>query len=386
MFRRPGPEARLAAAASKQAEPHGSTRLVVVEDDPLFLQLVLDLAATWDGFEVEAVGSLAELKDIGDADVVLLDLHLPDSQGLETLRRALRITDASIVVFTGDDDDALGLEAVRQGAQDFVPKASLTEASLHRALRFARERARLERIKRDMVEQRVENERLRAIEQERARFYAGITRSLHGPMESLAVQTRILSHELASDGRRRSMEAINEQIDRLARLQADLMDIASIQAGGMELDLGAVDVADLMARQLQRWDSDARAHRVVVESSLQPGLTVQGDATRLADALDRIIDNAIQHTPAGGIITVELEAGDGATITITDHGQGIIPERLERVFEAYLWEPEHRSGLGMGLAICKGVVEAMGGSIEVTSPHGCQVVIRLPLAEASASA
>ncbi len=389
LFRRPGPEARLVDAARQQAATTEEWRLLVVEDDPLFMQIVVDIAEPWDDVDLRCVEDLAglEAEAAWRPDVVLLDLELPDSGGLDTLARCLRVLEgSSIVVFTGSDEDGLGLEAVRHGAQDFIPKGEMDERLLRRTLRFALERRRLEQVKRDVVRQKTENERLRAIQEERSRFYQGVTDQLRGPLESLGVQTSLLGHELqAQRQHRHTVESIHEQVERLARLSAELVDIAAIQAGGLHLPRQQVDLSDLVAEALPTWEGEARSARLVLDSLVEPGIVVDVEPRRLREVLDRILENAVRHTPAGGAITLSLEGGEHATITIRDNGCGVIKERLDRIFEAYLWGPEARTGMGMGLAIARGIVEAFDGSIEVSSKDGTTVCIRVPLAKSYAS-
>lgn len=381
LFRRPGPEARLAAAARQEADETQDWRLLVVEDDPLFSSLVMEIAAAWEDVDVRCVEDLAGLEAATswEPDVVLLDLELPDSAGLDTLARTLRLIEsASIVVFTGSDQDGLGLEAVRHGAQDFMPKLDLDERLLRRTLRFALERRRLEQVKRDMVRERSENERLRALQTERSRFYQGVTEHLRGPLEGIGVQMSLLGHEVQDRRHRHSIGSLQEQVDQLAHLNAALHDLAAIEAGSLEVARTSTDLSELMAKRLPVWQDQARHARLAMDAMLAPDVVVDVEAARMEEVLDRVIDNAIRHTPAGGVITVCLEHDGEARISIADNGCGIIPERLDRVFDAYLWEPEARTGMGMGLAICRGILAAVDGSITLSSQNGTSVEITLP--------
>jgi two-component system sensor histidine kinase BaeS len=128
----------------------------------------------------------------------------------------------------------------------------------------------------------------------------------------------------------------------------------------------------------------AESRGVTVHSTLTT-VRVLGDPDRLERAIANVVKNAIQNTPAGGAVTLELKrSSEGATLLVTDTGSGISPEHLPHVFERfYQADPARREegGTGLGLSICKSIIESHGGTVDIESPagNGTRVTISLPI-------
>jgi signal transduction histidine kinase len=174
----------------------------------------------------------------------------------------------------------------------------------------------------------------------------------------------------------------------MARLIEDLLDAARGNIGGFRLDWTEVDLLAVIGQSLEVAQPlvEARGHTLHVRLPPAP-LTLQGDATRLAQVFCNLLDNACKYTPRGGEITLEARVGDDAvTVAISDNGIGISAEALPRVFEMFGQEARAKdvdaAGLGIGLAVVRSLVEAHGGSIVAHSAGaglGSEFVVTLPL-------
>lgn len=180
---------------------------------------------------------------------------------------------------------------------------------------------------------------------------------------------------------------LNEQTARLAHLVDDLAVLWHADSGDLRLAAEAIDGPDLLAAARER-------HRAVAaERSIDLVLgtvaaSIRADPTRIGQVLDNLIGNALRYTPPGGHVELSL-AVEGAlvAISVSDDDPGLSPEQAARVFERFYRAEPSRSrdagGSGLGLAITKSLVEAMGGTIAVSSPSpggGTRFTVRLPRA------
>ena len=183
----------------------------------------------------------------------------------------------------------------------------------------------------------------------------------------------------------RVAHTIEEECDRLHRLITDLLDLSRIQAGRVAMSIGPVDVAELAEAVAERSRPRAPAHTITTEFPADFPI-VQGDREKLRMALTNLVDNAIKYSPEGGPIVIGGRAeARHVVLWVRDQGIGIPPEEREHVFERFHRVDTRLSrttqGVGLGLYICKVIVEAHGGRIWVESSapgRGSTFFIRLP--------
>ena len=168
----------------------------------------------------------------------------------------------------------------------------------------------------------------------------------------------------------------------------DLQDLAVADAGSLRLTLERVNVASALEQVQAAHDVRATQTGVTLAVSADASLTVRADALRLRQILDNLVANALRYVPAGGSVTVEAVAEDGAVVfTVTDTGSGISQDDLPHVFDRFWRADKSRSrttgGSGLGLAIVRKLVEAHGGTVGVTSTTGVGTTFRVRLPELS---
>ncbi len=181
------------------------------------------------------------------------------------------------------------------------------------------------------------------------------------------------------------LKVIEEEADRLDELIENLLDASRLQAGGLKLNLGEVDLARLASRLAHRFQTQTDRHQIVVDFS-RDFPSVQGDEERLTQALSNLLSNAIKYSPEGGEILLRGQTGPGeVTITLSDQGQGIAPEHRERIFDRFYREDtsvtRKTPGAGLGLYLARAVVDAHGGRLKVTPnpARGTSFHLTLPL-------
>jgi PAS domain S-box-containing protein len=187
-------------------------------------------------------------------------------------------------------------------------------------------------------------------------------------------------------------EEINNDAQRLNRMINDMLDFDRLEAGKIRLDLKPLDFNELVSAAVERAAVSSQKHMVTAE--LQAGLpTVLGDSDRLTQVLTNLLSNAIKYSPDGGDVCVRTRlSGSAVEVAVKDHGRGIPPEFISRLFGRYeRYEDKHAGkiiGTGLGLAITRQIVEMQGGRISVDSTVGSGSEFRftVPLSEMVAAA
>jgi len=185
-----------------------------------------------------------------------------------------------------------------------------------------------------------------------------------------------------TDAERETFAAdIEEQATRLSRIVTNLLDLSRMESGTLRPDRGWYDVGALVDDVVGRLRPLASAHRVRVSmpDDLPP---VPLDYIEIDQVLSNLVENAVRHTPAGTEIEIDAHVEDGSVvIEVGDNGPGIPAEALARIFDPFvrLSVPDSRSGLGLGLAVARGLVEAHGGHLGAQRRPGGGVTFRFTL-------
>jgi signal transduction histidine kinase len=180
---------------------------------------------------------------------------------------------------------------------------------------------------------------------------------------------------------RAALDDIAEETDHLSGLVSDLLVLTRADAGGIEIERTAVDLAAIAVSAVANLESLARDRNIELGLTAEPA-PLDGDARRLRQLVTILVDNAIRHSPSGGLVSVSISRDDSAaTLRVDDEGPGIPPDHRERVFDRF-WQgsSEGGSGSGLGLAIAAWIVDRHKGSIKVTDAEagGARFEIRLP--------
>lgn len=231
---------------------------------------------------------------------------------------------------------------------------------------------------------------LRRLERVRQDFVGNVSHEFKTPLTAIQGFAETLLAGAIDDPKnnRRFLEIIREHAARLARVTDDLLKLARIEAGKLELEFFPVGIQELIESCAETTLLKASRKQISFSMEIPSGLpSVRGDASLLHDVLQNLLDNAIQYTPPGGRVVAGAAAGPhDATITISDTGIGIPLADQERIFERFYRVDAARSreagGTGLGLSIAKHIVEAHGGRLWVESAvgQGSKFSFSIPLA------
>ncbi len=221
-------------------------------------------------------------------------------------------------------------------------------------------------------------------------FVANVSHDLRTPLTSIQGFAQAILDGAAGEGesQKHAARIIYEEADRLRRLVDGLLDLARLDAGQMVFTMALVDLGTILRGVLERMGLRAAEKQVRLEAQLSEVPPLLADGDRLAQVFTNLVDNAIQHTPSGGAVTVRTESEPGwAVVHVVDTGPGIPAEELPRIFERFYQVDKSRShgprrGAGLGLAISREIVQAHGGTLTAQSKpgEGSVFTVRLPLA------
>jgi PAS domain S-box-containing protein len=224
--------------------------------------------------------------------------------------------------------------------------------------------------------ERSQNERLRELDVMKDEFVALVSHELRTPLTSIQGYTELILDGIAgeiNEEQREMLAAVDRSSARLFRLINDLLFVAQVNAGQLNVAIEDVDLASVAQESIDDAAKRAAAAEVTLEFEFDLTPTVKADRARLAQVFDNLISNAIKFTPPGGRVGLTISmVGDEAIVVVTDSGMGITPEDQQRLFTRFFRTAAAAKiqGTGLGLSITKAIVDAHHGSISVESEVG----------------
>jgi two-component system, OmpR family, sensor kinase len=223
-------------------------------------------------------------------------------------------------------------------------------------------------------------QRLARLDSARKEFIANASHELRTPIFSLGGFVELLDEDEPDPVvRAEFVRTMREQIARLTKLTADLLDLSKLDADVMEVGADEVDLASVARRVAREFTPAAERHGSTLEVEGTDGALALADADRVAQIIRILLDNALTHTPEGTSITVTAQRRDGAArLVIADNGPGIAPHDRNRIFDRF-YTGDRVSGSGLGLAIAHELAVRMSGELGVNSRRGqTQFELKLP--------
>ncbi len=238
------------------------------------------------------------------------------------------------------------------------------------------------------VQREQEEAALRRADRQKDEFLATLAHELRNPLAPIRSAVELIRRVAPSDVKiQRARDVIERQVVHLSRLVDDLMDVSRITLGNVRLQRETLDVVTVAAGAVESIRSSAEAAGVLLEERLpNTKIAVSADSTRLLQCIVNLLNNAVKFTPAGGTVTLSVLAGGSRVrIEVSDTGVGISPASLDRIFEPFFQErptgSNGNTGLGIGLALTRKLIELHGGTIHVESAgpgQGSRFRIELP--------
>ncbi|HWE26221.1 MAG TPA: hybrid sensor histidine kinase/response regulator [Myxococcales bacterium] len=311
--------------------------------------------------------------------VILLDVQMPRLDGLQTaelIKQREQTRHIPIIFITAlSRETAYVFKGYAHGAVDYLLKPIDPEILRAKVKVFCDLFVRGEQIRKQAVESEVKDV-----------FLTSVVHELQTPLAAAKAQAQLalhqLGHEQSEEATGRSLRLISRQIDRLSRLVADLLDVNRLESGQLELHPSEFDLRTVVDEVRTRMDPGDDRHPINVRAP--DHIAVIADRDRIDQVLVNLLSNAIRYSPDGGAIDIVIEqTTDTVDIRIVDHGLGVPKEHQRVIFERFgrAHGPTY-GGLGLGLAISKGIIEQHGGSIWVESSgkpgEGSTFHVRLP--------
>ncbi|MGH2943737.1 MAG: ATP-binding protein, partial [Solirubrobacteraceae bacterium] len=216
-------------------------------------------------------------------------------------------------------------------------------------------------------------------------FFALVSHELRTPLTSIMGYVELLREEedLAPE-LRHFVEVIDRNADRLQQLLGDVLFVTQVEAGKFDLQVGPVAFNELVKAAVDLALPQAQTGEITVRTAFEPVPPLLADRDRLHQLLDHLVSNALKFTPPGGEVDVTLaREGETVVLTVRDTGIGIAEDEQEHLFERFFRTSEATAravaGAGLGLTVCKAIVEAHGGRIDLTSSAGAGTAVRVHL-------
>jgi signal transduction histidine kinase len=371
---------------------------ILVIDDELGIRKGSRRALEPQGFTVETAATLQEgLRKIreGNFDLVLLDVMMPDGRGTDLLA-PIHEKDPDIVsvIITGYATVELAVEAIKQGAYDFISKpftSDLLLMTVNQGLekrRLSLEAKRLQAIEREAAEVARAKEELERLDRFKTTFTLMVAHELRAPVHALqSFLLSLLKGYIPPDQQQTILQRAIERSQELLDLVDDLLNLAAAREELAPPKRKILSLADALEKVVPLLQAQAEEKGMIFTVEVRQRPQVDANPGQMGQLWTNLISNAVKYTPAGGRVTVTLEEENGwAMGMVEDTGIGIAPEDQAKIFEEFYRTPqakemEHR-GTGLGLPLVKRIVEGHGGMVEVESVlgQGSRFSFRLPVA------
>jgi signal transduction histidine kinase len=360
-----------------------TSRVLIVDDSEDDIEMLRRFLVTEDT-EIRGLTDSTQAEEVFnefEPDLVLLDLHMPQPDGLEILRRIrdarIRLGFLPVLVLTGDVGRVARNNALDLGADDFLTKPLDRQEVVLRV--------------RNLLQTRKLHVDLARAYRHKSEFLASMSHELRTQLSSVIGFSELMMSDTTErfDGARRLkfLTQINSSGRYLLELTSDILDLAKIEAGQSVLRIETVAIGDVVRSVLSVMEPLASRKAIRLETDLAAAGEVSADLGKLKQMLLNLMSNAVKFTPEGGRVTIAVQRTDAAVeISVSDTGIGIAQSDREHLFEEFRQVDsdvarEHH-GTGLGLALTKRFVELHGGQVTLISEvgRGSTFTLSLPLA------
>ena len=382
-------------------QDESNVKILLIEDDLVEARLLQEILKNFHLHEFDLV-HVTRLKEALSCleqtvfDVILLDLTLPDSQGLDSLQTIVSAApQLPVVVLTNTNDDQLAVESVRQGAQDYLVKRNINVEGLVRSLQYAIERKRVTETlmqANKTLANRVQEKNLQLAEAEKinqfkTEFLSMFSHDFRNPLTTILVSAGLLEDrkaQLTEDRQELLVKQIRSAGKNLSQLLDEIIFIGRSDAGKLPYNPELLNLQSYCLQLIEEFKiTTGNKHKL---NFLSEGIFTKAlwDVNLLQHILDNLLTNAIKYSPKDSLIELKIIAQDNKVILIVqDRGIGIPSEQIDHLFIPFNRASNARyiPGTGLGLAIVKRCVEVQGGEISVTSQEalGTTVKVILPI-------
>ncbi|MBX3075753.1 hybrid sensor histidine kinase/response regulator [Candidatus Obscuribacterales bacterium] len=360
-----------------------SVTIVLIEDDASFSRAVDAGLAKYSEYTFSSASTLSEalrlLSDINSGHgpvgtvVVLLDLNLPDSNGLSTFTKLKEhCAGVPIIILSGRDDEKLALQAIELGAQDYLVKGDITSRDLARSITYAMERSKLLADRED--------------------FVATLTHDLKGPLFGAnRILTLVVDGKFGPihDNQKELLSKLQLSNVRLLEMIANLLEVYRFEKNPGSLELSKVRLLEIARACVDDLVplADEKSIELTLDADPACSFLVNAEAFSISRVIRNLLDNAIKYTPRHGKVSLRMINVNGTvTVEISDTGPGVTEADQPFLFRRFF---RGTSGLrysrstGLGLYLCKQIMQIHAGSVSYHSNQngGSIFTLEIPSAE-----
>ena len=370
--------------------------ILLVEDNPGDVMLMEELLLESKRFNfsitnAETLGEGLELAQKDNFDIVLLDLGLPDSHGLDALETMLgRVNHLPIVVITGLDDDETGRKAINIGAQSYIIKGLSTTRVLTDSIMHAIERNSilLELKKKDAEMERI-NAKLKQANYSKERLIALLSHDLRGPLQAVISLLELMEGDfdnIDDETKKQMLKSCSTSGKSTLELMETLLNWARLQSDERKIQPQRTALKTFIDKSIEPVLAMAASKNIIISNQTSDDQSFYADKDMIATVIRNLLTNAVKFTPLNGAVTVKSEkrSNGGVLIFVEDTGVGINEEDIDKIFDisARFTTPgtEKEIGSGFGMILCKEFVEKNKGKMKIESEagKGTKIGIELP--------
>jgi len=368
-------------------QDQGKKKILIVDDIPSNIQILAEamrqdyqIIFATNGKEALQMAQVDPLPDL-----ILLDIMLPDIDGYSVcklLKKDKKTREIPIIFITAKSQETDETKGFEYGGVDYIIKPfsiPIVKARVHTHIELKR--------KRDMLEDMTI--RLEQLNQTKNKFLGIAAHDLRSPLGSVRGFSRLLIEELSgtlTQDQQEFLDIIYQQSKHMLALVDDLLDVAVIESGKLDLRIQMENVIEMIEKRIRLFQHDLSKKNIEITTQLDSIPPIAFDRTRIAQVVDNLLSNAIKFSPENGKIAVHVKKhDDNICIDISDEGPGIPLEHQPHIFGAFQKFRKKQAGsekcTGLGLSIVKRIIDAHDGSINVLSApdQGTTMSFSLPI-------
>ncbi len=353
----------------------------VPEDREMYRRLLVgDPEHDYHFWEAETAGEALDRCRTEKPDCILLDYALPDTNGIEFLARLAELEGdvlIPVVMVTGQGNEAVAVQAIKSGAQDYMTKSVVTQDAIRRAVHNAVQKvALLRKIHQQQVELGRATRRAERANAAKSELLASMSHEIRTPMNSILGFAEILLGEPLPEVHRRHVETIHRNGVSLLALINDVLDLSKVEAGRMDVFESSFDLEELLrsVAAMLAVTAEQRGTQITVDVDRTLPAFVVADEQKLRQVLVNLVGNAVKFAPGGTVAVTARRRGRSLQLAVADDGIGIRPEMLKTIFDPFIQvggaTRKSATGTGLGLALVKRFVGLMGGEVHCDSVEG----------------
>jgi len=349
---------------------YGSIKVLLLEDDPgdadyiraLLSETTSQVSVAYSDRLSSGIEHLAREK----FDVVLSDLGLPDSQGIETFIRIHTLyPDLPVIVLTGLHDEELAVKAVRSGAQDYLVKGRVEGEFLLKSLRYSIARQKLITTLEDRLRE------IGKLGRERKNILSMFAHDIKNAIiPSLGFLTRTLSGK--TKDAKADLELVRDKLTTAEHLLTTFIEFSRFETEEYKPQFAPFDLQAAVLKQIESTKKEVDRKNIKISSNFSedPFPIIRADGAMIHRVIANLLDNAVKYTIEGTITVRVMNIDEDVLVEVKDTGAGISNDQLPHIFDAFYRAAHEVRGSGLGLSIARTIVAAHGGQIWVKSAPG----------------